>query len=234
MTGGGSGIGRATALALVGAGYDTVVVGRRLGELAATAAAVEAPAGAARCLPLAADLTTDEGLRRVREFVYDQYGHLDVLVNNAAVAAFGPLNEFSPESVSAHLELNVASVLKLTGALYDALSVPGRAHVINISSEQSLVPAPNRSVYGAGKAALNYITRSLAAEFAPMGIRVNALLPGAVDTAMLRHATGGHAVGTPLGEGLRPADIAEWVLHLVRSWHTTGALITVDGGTSLS
>lgn len=235
VTGGGSGIGRAIALALARDGYETVVIGRRSEELEATAACSALPAETgARCIPLPADLTSNAELRRIVDFVYQRYGRLDVLVNNAATAEFGLLRDFSPEDLDQHLKLNVASTLKLTGAFVDALSVPGRSHVINISSEQSLTPAPYRSVYGATKAALNYITRALAAELAASGIRVNALLPGAVDTPMLRRATGGTSVRTPLGEGLQPSEVARWALHLVHSWHTTGALITLDGGVSLA
>jgi NAD(P)-dependent dehydrogenase (short-subunit alcohol dehydrogenase family) len=229
VTGGGSGIGRAVALELAAAGYLTVVVGRGRAALEQTVAM----AAAGRCSALAADLAATAGVERVTRYMYGRHSELEVLVNNAGIAQLGPLRTFSPQSVDAHLAVNLGGMLKLTAALVPLLAAARPGHVINVSSEQSLHPAPGRVVYGATKAALNYVTRALAAELAPQEIRVNALLPGAVDTAMLRSATGGSPVTTPLGNLVPPADIARWVSHLLQSRNVTGALITVDAGVSL-
>ena len=229
VTGGGSGIGRAVAALLVSAGFRTVVTGRNKWRLKQTCATVPG-----KWDHFAADLNDPAAPERIARYLAKCYGRLDVLVNNAAIAELGPMRTFSAESVHRHVWLNLGAVLSLTGALVDLLAVPGIAHVVNVSSEQSLAPRAGRAVYGATKAGINYATRALAAELAAAGIRVNALLPGAVDTPMLRAATGGVAVGTPLGSGLLPEEVAEWVLYLIRAPHVTGALITVDGGTSLT
>jgi NAD(P)-dependent dehydrogenase (short-subunit alcohol dehydrogenase family) len=104
---------------------------------------------------------------------------------------------------------------------------------VNIGSEQVLQPASHNALYGATKAALVYLTRSWASELAADGVRVNCLLPGAVDTDMLYRSVAPGQVGVPLGRLVLPSDVAGWTMTLLGSDMTTGAIVTIDGGTSL-
>lgn len=228
VTGGGSGIGRAIALELSRRGFHTLVVGRDAQKLTETCRLA-----GDRCSALPADLAVDDDITAVARGVHDQLGRLDILVNNAAVAQLLPVSQLTFEVIDGHFAVNVGAPLKLVSRLLNLLVSSPIGQIINVSSEQSMRPGADRVLYGATKAALNYMTRALAAELAASGVRVNGLLPGAVDTEMLRNATGNKTLGTPLGEYLQPTEVASWIGHLIDAENVTGSLITIDGGVSL-
>lgn len=241
VTGGGTGIGRATALALAEQGAKTVyAVGRRPEPLEKTAA------GHGAIVPVTADLRTDAGAAAVEEAVRAGSGRLDLLVHNAGVWHQTALADLAMEDVQDVFETNVLAPVRLTARLLPLLASPG-ASLVLVSSVMGHLPGPGQSGYAASKAALDSLTRSWAKELAPLGIRVNAIAPGAVETEALSPAALGvteeqfnlvkakKAKLFPLGRYGRLEDVTRWITHLAdpaASW-LTGQVLTVDGGWDL-
>jgi len=166
------------------------------------------------------------------------YGKVDVLVNNAGVYEFAPLEAITPEHIQKHLNLNVVGVLLTTQAAVKLIG-PDGGSIINIGSIVGPMPAPQASAYSASKAAVDAITISLSQELGPRKIRVNSLDPGMVETDGLR-ASGLHEGAfrekqereTPLGRIAQPEDIALAATFLASDdarW-ITGQVIVAAGG----
>ncbi|GHD88942.1 SDR family NAD(P)-dependent oxidoreductase [Streptomyces naganishii] len=238
VTGGGSGIGAAVVTRAAGLGADVLAVGRRAGRLAEVAAKARA-VGAGTVVPYAVDVTALGAATRIAERAGEVLGGVDALVNNAGHAVFDRLEDAAEADLREMIDTNLVAPALLIRALLPLLRAR-QGCVVNVSSVGGVLAMPNRSFYGASKAALNSLTRSLAVELAPE-VRVNAVLPGPVDTGLWDVAAGEDAdtlrenivAGTPLGRfGLAP-EVAAWVCHLVdpetSSW-VTGSLVSVDGG----
>lgn len=235
VTGAGTGIGRATARAFAAEGACVVAVGRRGAPLAETAA------GHPGIAPLAADVTAEDGPRRVADAVREAYGRLDVLVNNAAIVRGGPLRTVAREDVTAQLATNLVAPVLLTQAALPLLEAAGGV-VVNVSTAVGQRAWPGSAVYAATKAALELLTRSWAVELAPHGVRVVAVAPGAIDTPIGEHqgltAEQRDAVRrwqlahTPLGRIGRPGEVAWAITQLAapEAAFVTGAVLAVDGG----
>lgn len=233
VTGGGTGIGRASAEAIVAEGGKAVIVGRREEPLAAVAK--EHP-DAIRYI--AVDITHADGPKRAVAFTVEQFGRLDVLVNNAGVLRAGPLGDHSDQDIDALYDINVKGALRMTR---EALSELGktRGSVVNISSVVATGSAGGFAAYSGTKAALSHITRTLAVEFGPAGVRVNSVSPGLTQTDMgddvPDEAVKGMIAQTPLGRIGQPADIAKAVAFLASedaSW-ITGQDLQSSGGLML-
>jgi NAD(P)-dependent dehydrogenase (short-subunit alcohol dehydrogenase family) len=237
VTGAGSGIGRAVARRLLDSGARVTLVGRRVAPLKETAG----PYTDAYVLAHPADIGRPGDADGAVRAALDRFGTLDGLVNNAGLARFGPLAEADPHDLDAMLGVNLLGPAHLIRAALPALRA-GSGSVVNVTSVGGALAMPNRAMYGASKAALNSLTRSLARELAPL-VRVNAVLPGPVDTPMyddlgltpekVGNLRKDMVESTPLGRFGKPEEIAAWVCHLldpeVSAW-VTGALIPVDGG----
>lgn len=236
VTGGGTGIGRATALAFALAGAATVIVtGRRKDRLDATAALHPA------VVPVSADVTSEEGAQAVVDAVTAAGGVLDVLVHNAGVFRFSPLDALDAAGAREVLDINVLGPLVLTHRLLPQLRSPGGA-VVLVSSRGGHNPGPGSSVYSASKAAVHSFTRSWAAELSDRGIRVNAVAPGFVRTdayaanglspEQVEGLFAGVAQGIPLGRVADAEDIAPWITRLADPANglVTGQIVTIDGG----
>ncbi|MGA5035554.1 SDR family NAD(P)-dependent oxidoreductase [Streptomyces capoamus] len=242
VTGGGTGIGRATARAFADRGDRVLVVGRTAATLAGTAE------GHPGISVLAADLTAPDAPRAVTEAALDSCGRIDVLVNNAASGGFAALADVQPKAARDQLDSNLLAPLLLTRQTLDALAADGGGTVLNIGSAGALGRRawPENGVYGAAKAGLDFLTRTWAVELAPRGIRVLGLAPGVIDTGigersgMPPEAYAGFlreiATRVPLGRVGRPEDIAWWAVQLTdpRAAYATGAVLAVDGGLSLT
>jgi NAD(P)-dependent dehydrogenase (short-subunit alcohol dehydrogenase family) len=232
VSGAGSGIGRAVACALLAAGGEVVAVGRRAATLQALGD---------RPLAVPADVGAPEAAERAVTAALERFGRLDGLVNNAGIARFAPIEAADLADFDAMLDANLRGPVYLIRAALPALRERGGA-IVNVSSVGGVLAMPGRSLYGATKAALNSLTRSLARELAPE-VRVNAVLPGPVDTPIYDHLglTDDQCrtlrrdllASVPLSRFGRPEEVADWVCRLldadVAGW-VTGSLLTVDGG----
>lgn len=230
VTGGGTGIGRATAEEFITEGAKVVVIGRREEPLKQLAAAYPG-----HVTYLQADVASSGEAKKVIDFALAEHGRLDVVVNNAAVFLMKPLVETTDEEISAVLNTNIAGVLSLSR---EALSPLGKTkgNIVNISSTVTSGATPGTSVYAGAKAAVEQITRVLAAEAGALGVRVNAVSPGVTETEMvsgipdeMRQMVTSQ---TPLGRIGQPADIAKvvaWLAGPNAGW-VTGQRVAASGG----
>lgn len=240
VTGGTRGIGRGIAEAFAGAGA-TVWMGSRdakAGE--AVAERIRAGGGAVRFQPL--DVADRTSVRAFRDACLREVGHIDVLVNNAGVMARKALLETTEEECDGMLDINVKGVVLCCQAVGEAMIAVKSGRIINISSTSASAAAWHSSVYGATKAAVLQLTRMLALEWAPHGIRVNAIAPGAVPTDLNANVMAipeqrqAILARTPLGRMGTPADVAGVALFLASpaADYLTGQTIFVDGGRTVT
>ena len=195
---------------------------------------------------LQTDLSDGKAIKAVFTDVKKHEGHLDALVNNAALQLAKPLIETSPDEWDRVMAVNIRAAF-LTSKYGHALMKDRGGSIINISSVHAVATSENMAAYVTSKGALSALTRAVALEFAHDNIRVNAILPGAVDTAMLREGLSrGFFAGTTIEEKLaglgqkhavgrigQPSDIGEMALFLadgLKSSFITGQCFIVDGG----
>lgn len=246
VTGGATGIGRATVLALAGAGASGVVVNYRTSAAEAEEVAQEACRLGAQALALRADVRSDAEVRAMMEEVRGRFGRLDVLVNNAGITRWVKISDLEALADAVWddvLEVNLKGAFRCVRAAASLLA-EAQGMVINVASISGiLAPATMSSLaYGTAKAALIYLTRGLAVALAPK-IRVNAVAPAFTDTKWMRQHFGAdydqivaQAASTfPLGRIATPEDIAAAIVGLVTGGDfVTGQTLIVDGGLSLS
>jgi NAD(P)-dependent dehydrogenase (short-subunit alcohol dehydrogenase family) len=233
VTGASRGIGEAIACALDGAGARVALVAR-------DRAALEAVAGrlANNPLVMAADLADPAVPASLVADAREALGGIDVLVNNAALAARAPTEELDAALVDRLYAVNVRAPLLLIAALVPSMVQRGSGAIIGISSGSAVVGTPRRAAYAATKGAIDAATRSLAIELGPHGIRVNSVAPGVVDTHMWARNKAIPGVVeeiealTPLRRWATPADIADVVVFLASdaARFVTGETVCVDGG----
>jgi NAD(P)-dependent dehydrogenase (short-subunit alcohol dehydrogenase family) len=235
ITGVAGGIGAATAKVFNQAGWQTIGVDR-------------APSGKIEFLDryVCTDLADQAAIISLFDDLKKIGGRLDALVNNAAVQAVKSLVETEPEEWDEVLAINVKAAYLTIKYAYPLLSNNGGS-IINVSSVHAVVTSENMAAYATSKGALGSLTRAAALELAPDNIRVNAVLPGAVDTAMLRSGLArDHVEGEtiderldmlarnhPLGRVGKPEEIGEVILFLAdsqKSAFITGQTLIVDGG----
>ncbi|HEV8352594.1 MAG TPA: SDR family oxidoreductase [bacterium] len=233
VTGAAGGIGHAIVRALLAAGWHVAATDRAAADLPPDVAFVTADLAA----PEGADVIV-RALQSMRR--------LDALVNNAAVQLAAPLLQTTAAEWDEIMAVNVRAAALLARATFPLLRIAGGS-VVNVASVHAVATSVDLAAYAASKGALVALTRAMAIEFAPAGVRVNAVLPGAVDTPMLRAGLRrGHLAGssdderiaalgarTVLGRVGRPDEIAEAVLFLAdgaRSSFITGQALIVDGG----
>lgn len=218
ITGGGSGIGRASAVAFAEAGFDIAVVGRRPEPLTATAAAVEAMGR--RCLTIVADLARDGAAENAIASAYGTFGRIDALLNNAGNSVRAPIEKFTIQEFDSVMAVNVRAIFAACKAVWPIMKQQGGGTIINISSMAAKDPFPEFAVYAASKAAVNLLSTGLAGEGRPHNIRVFSLAPGAVETAMLRAV----APDFPAELCMQPGDVAQMAVLLAdpRFRHASG------------
>ena len=237
VTGGGSGIGAATARQLGTMGAPAVLVGRREALLKEVAGQIAADGGEALCVT--ADLADPASPHRIVDACLARYDRIDGLVNNAAVVRHMPLREWDVGRFDEHLATNVRAPFFLIQAALPALLDSPVRSVVNISSSSGTLRRVGQSVYGMTKAALDYLTQTLAGELAPLGVRVNSIAPGPIDTPI--HATWAEDLAeayrwlgsqVPLGRIGAPEEVAVWITLLLSPLASfmTGAVMPLDGG----
>lgn len=236
ITGGGTGIGRATALAFAGQGARVVIGNRDVRRGTETVTAIEQRGGIALFLPT--DVAVAADVEQLMKTASARFGSLDVLFNNAG--AFGPLGPLATLDVAALDQVYATNVrgvfLGLKWAL-DLMLAQGHGTIVNNASTTGLRNATlGVSLYAAAKAAVISLTRSAALEYAERGIRINAVAPGRIATEMLIHAGGGNAerfaATLPMRRLGTPEEVAEAVLWLASdaAAFVTGHVLAVDGG----
>jgi NAD(P)-dependent dehydrogenase (short-subunit alcohol dehydrogenase family) len=183
ITGGGTGIGRGTALVLAEHGADVVLAGRRPDPLEATAKEVQAMGR--RALAVSTDVTSAEACRDLIAATLAEFGRLDILINCAGGAETKSILKWPDDDFENVLALNFKAVWHLSKAAAKPMMAQGKGAIVNISSGAGLLAMPRAAPYGAAKAAVNNLTGSMAAAWAQKGIRVNAIAVGAVRAATL-------------------------------------------------
>ena len=176
VTGGTSGIGQAAAEQFGSAEAQVIVTGRNKTRGREVLDAIESAGGQARFI--AADLTAPDGARNLAHAA----GEIDVLINNAGIFPFGPSHEIPIDDVKAVLEFNVVAPFILTAAFVPGMIKRGSGAIVNVSTMVASFGLPGMSAYGASKAALELLTKAWAAEYGPVGVRVNAVAPGPTRT----------------------------------------------------
>jgi 3-oxoacyl-[acyl-carrier protein] reductase len=239
VTGASKGIGAGVAKCL-GAEGATVVVGCAKDRAGADRTVAEITAGAGQAWLVQADFSKADEITRAFAEIEKKHGHLDVLVNNAGVAGFGPVESVTAEEFHRIFDLNVLGLMLSTQAGVKLMSHGGS--VINIGSMAGSMPGPCASIYSASKGAVNNLSISLSKELGPRKIRVNAVNPGMVLTEGLEAA--GFMKGemydkavkqTPLGRAGRPDDIGRIVVLLAsdESYWINGQVIVASGGLTI-
>ena len=240
VTGASRGIGRSIAVALAGAGADVALVARSESGLAETAADITALGRKAVVLP--ADVTSQDAVDAAVTAAIDQLGHVDVVVNNAGgsnfMAAFLDLRLSGWEKL---MRLNLDSAVYVCHAIGGHLVERGEGSVINVASVAGMMGSPLLSPYGAAKAGLVSLTKSLAVEWGTTGVRVNALCPGWTATDLNRNlwddpVSGPATVATvPMHRWGRAEEMAGPAVFLASaaSSYMTGQVLVVDGGQTI-
>jgi NAD(P)-dependent dehydrogenase (short-subunit alcohol dehydrogenase family) len=237
VTGAGSGIGRACALALAREGAQVALVGRRRGPLERTAHEIGDSA-----LALAADVSKRDEIDRVVEQTVTRFGGLNVLLNNAGVLHIGTAEQITEEQWDETFNINVRGLWLLSRAVLPQMRKAGAGSIINMASVLGINGARNRASYAPSKGAVVLLTKCMAIDHGHEHIRVNAICPSFVETditaAVIRKAPDPTSVRSeriavhPIGRLGQPEDIAGLAVYLgsdESSW-VTGAVFPVDGG----
>jgi citronellol/citronellal dehydrogenase len=234
VTGGGTGIGRATALELAATGARVVVCGRREDPLSRVRAEVEALGG--DCLAVPADLREPEGVARVVDAALDAFGSIDVLVNNAGGQFTAPAEEISDNGWRAVERASVDAVWSITRSVATRSMIPGGGGLIVFVGFSPLRGIPGFAHGSAARAAVANLASGLALEWSRHGIRSVCVAPGTIRTEAL-DGYGDEAVerwerSVPLGRLGRPEEVASLIAFLATAGgaYVTGTTIVVDGG----
>lgn len=237
ITGALTGIGRATAITFAKAGYRVVVSGRR--EVEGAALVKELAGLGASAQFVAADVRDEAQVRFLVEATVKAFGRIDVAVNNAGTeGSTGPISQQTIENYDLIFDTNVKGVLLSMKYEVPVMVAQGSGSIINLSSIAGHVGFPGASVYVASKHAVEGLTRTAALEVAASGVRVNAVAPGPVDTAMLDRFSGGgdNKAGLlammPNKRAAAPEEIAQAILYLASpaAAYVNGQILTLDGG----
>src|SRR5882757_10496502 len=239
ITGGLSGIGRATALAFAKKGANVVVSGRR--DEAGKALVKELRSFGTEAEYINADVRMEDDVRALVDQTVARFGRLDVAVNNAGTEGqVGPILDQTAETYAATFDTNVLGVLLSMKHQVRVMQPQGSGSIINISSTYGHEGAAGASVYVGSKHAIEGITKSVALEIAKSGIRVNAVAPGPIDTGMLTSFTGtaenkaALVTSVPLGRLGLSEEVADGIVFIAsdEARFITGHVLNVDGGKS--
>ena len=237
VTGGGSGIGLAIAQKFCQSGMQTIIIGRDVVKL--EKAKAELGAG---CFTYCFDLGNLPAIPELVEKIVQQFGQIDVLVNNAGINMKKDFTEVTDEEFQQIITTNLCSVFSISREVVKQMLKQGRGNIINISSMAAQYGLPRVIAYSASKTAIDGITRAMAVELSPKGIRVNAIAPGFITTDMTARALNSdperkaRAFGrTPMGFMGDPADIGDAAIFLAseHAKYITGVVLPVDGGNSI-
>jgi len=236
VTGAGSGIGRAIATAMVGAGAVTALLDRNRGACEEVAAEVRAEGG--RTLPIECDTSDIGSVTAAADEVQRAFGACDVLVNNAGLLRAGALDSLSLADWNQTLSINLTGYLLCAQAFGRPMRAAGRGSIVHVASVAAHHPQPRSGAYSASKAGVAILSQQLALEWGPAGIRSNVVSPGLIRTPLSEAfyqapgVTERRAAMVPSRRIGMPQDIADVVLYLAsdRAAYVNGADVAVDGG----
>ena len=241
VTGGAQGIGGATSRRLAEEGAAVLVADVDLDTANATAAAIADTGG--RAVPMLADVSRAEDIEAMVAKAVEEFGRLDILVNNAVSADLwggnSPITDISEANFDAGMGILVKAHFLATKQAVPYMEATGGGSIVNISSVHGMLAAPGALIYETGKHAVIGITRQMATELGPVGIRVNAICPGHIVTERAQEGWKDNPAGLeffvdqyPVGRTGRPVDIANAVVFLCseEASFITGHALVVDGG----
>jgi 3-oxoacyl-[acyl-carrier protein] reductase len=248
VTGAGRGIGRSTAARFAAEGASVVLLARSDGEITAAASDITAEGGTAHAITT--DIADPAQVERAVSEAVEKFGRIDILVNNAGISIPLPFTGTSHEAWNAVMEVNLYGAIHCSRTVAPVMIDGGRGGaIVNVSSIHGYRVEPLASAYDVAKGGLDQLTRALALELAPHGIRVNGIAPGFVDTPMAILPDGTneldlpwfaeHYVGRrkiPLARAADPAEIASTIAFLASpdASYVNGAILVVDGGLSIT
>ena len=241
ITGGGTGIGAATARLMAQEGAFVAVAGRRTDSLNDVVKSIEDSGGSA--VALTGDVIRSQDCQRFVDETVKRFGHLNILVNNAGTSTVGTALETDPGQWHQVMDTNATGTFMMCRCGLPHMMKAGDGSIVNISSVSGIRGNRQRAAYNASKGAVCNLTKNLAVDFGRHGVRVNAVLPGLVETDMPRYfmtldgrtweeVVDGALPKYPLGRIGKPEDIARCAVFLASdeaAW-ITGQLISVDGG----
>lgn len=235
VTGGARGIGRACCLRLASAGARVVVNYRTNREAADdTVSAILAAGG--RAVAIEADVSDELAVARLVAESNSHFGPVELLVNNAGIFEYGPYTELTPAAWRRTMDVNLTGVYLVTWAVKDSMVDRGFGRIVNLSSIAGLRPRAMAIAYAASKAAVVSFTQSTAEAWARLGIRVNAIAPGLIDTEIIEHVADDAKrrliEATPIPRLGEAREIAEACYFLLsdQSSFVTGQTLVADGG----
>jgi NAD(P)-dependent dehydrogenase (short-subunit alcohol dehydrogenase family) len=236
VVGGTSGLGQAIALALAEAGADVVASSRRKAEADRTAREIETLGR--QTLPLQADVRSRESLQRLHDEVLSRFGHIDILVNSAGITGRRPAIECSEEDWCDILNVNLNGTFRACQIFGKTMLAQRSGAIINVASLATFVAFRDVAAYGVSKAGVGALTKSLAVEWAPQGVRVNAIAPGIFPTELNGNLIRGTDRGkellmrTPMARYGNPSEVAGAAVFLASDAGSfvNGEILAVDGG----
>jgi len=236
VTGASRGIGEATARLLAQHGAHVIVASRKLADCETVAASIRDAGGAAEAL--ACHIGEMAQIEAAFAAIADRHGRLDILVNNAATNPYyGPIQDTSLSAFQKTVDVNIRGYFFMTSHAVKIMQTHGGGAVVNVASVNAVVPGMLQGIYSITKAAVIGMTKAFARECAPLGIRVNALLPGLTATkfagALLEESNREQwEAHIPMARPADPSEMAGAVLYLVSpaSSYATGVALNVDGG----
>ncbi|WP_417359117.1 SDR family NAD(P)-dependent oxidoreductase [Galbibacter sp.] len=237
ITGGNSGLGFATAKKFCDKGIITYIIGRNREK---TTQACQELGSLSR--PVIFDLNDIDKIPSLVREIYEEAGHIDILINNAGINMKKEFWEVTDAEFSQIIHTNVLSVFAISREVVKQMKLQGFGNIVNISSMAAQYGIPKVIAYTASKTAIEGMTRAMAVDLSQFGIRVNCVAPGFIETNMSSKALDSDPQRkekvlsrTPMGRLGEPEDVAEAILHLVsdQAKYTNGVILPVDGGNSI-